>query len=560
MDWKNTLYFGDNLQVLRDNVPCESVDLIYLDPPFNSNANYNVLFAEKSGEKSAAQIHAFEDTWGWGLESEAAYNEIVTEGPKKLADLMQALLSFLGRNDMMAYLVMMAIRLVELHRVLKPTGSIYLHCDPTASHYLKQLMDAIFDPRLFLNEIIWKRTHAHGSSQRFGPVHDVILFFARGEHYSWADPRIQHDPEYLAKHFKHADPVTGRRFQPISLTGSGVRHGDSGKPWRGIDPTKVRRHWALPGAIVETTEVKGDSVQEKLDALDAAGRIYWPEKRHGTPRLKWFADELRGAALPDVWTDIPPIGAQAQERLGYPTQKPEALLERIIKASSNEGDTVLDPFCGCGTAIAVAERLKRCWIGIDITYLAINLVQRRLRDAFGTQLNPYQIIGAPTDLAGAGALKNIDPYQFEWWAVDLVDARPARDHKKGADSGVDGYINFLDDKSGVAKKVVVQVKSGHVGVNTVRDLKGVIEREKAAIGALITLREPTGPMRTEAASAGFYQAANFPEKYPRLQILTIAELLGGNQLLYPRHRVETFKKAERKTKNAASQSGLFGGE
>jgi site-specific DNA-methyltransferase (adenine-specific) len=555
MDGTNKLYFGDNLKILRDYVPDTSVDLIYLDPPFNSQATYNVLFKEKTGEESAAQIMAFEDTWQWGRESEAVYREIVERGPRKLADLIQALLAFLGRNDMLAYLVMMAIRLVELHRVLKPTGSIYLHCDPTASHYLKQVMDAIFDHRMFLNEIIWKRTHAHGSSRRFGPVHDVILLYARAEHYSWTNPRTQHDPEYLAKHFKHTDRRTGRRFQPISLTGSGIRHGDSGKPWRGIDPTKVRRHWALPGAIVGETEVKGETVQDKLDALDAAGRIYWPEARHGTPRLKWFADELKGAALLDVWTDIPPIGAQAQERLGYPTQKPEALLERIIKASSNEGDVVLDPFCGCGTAIAVAERLKRRWIGIDITYLAINLVQRRLRDAFHGDLSPYEIIGAPTDVQGAEALKEISPHQFEWWAVDLVNARPAKDHKKGADTGIDGYINFFDDKSGQAKRVIVQVKSGYVGVNHVRDLKGVIEREKAALGALITLREPTKPMLTEAAAAGFYESKDFPGRYPHLQILTIAELLAGKKLEYPAHRVETFAKAERKSKS--EQSGLF---
>jgi len=555
MDARNKLYFGDNLKILRQYVPDASADLIYLDPPFNSQATYNVLFKEKSGEESAAQIMAFEDTWQWGRESEAVYREIVERGPCKLADLMQALLAFLGRNDMMAYLVMMAIRLVELHRVLKPTGSIYLHCDPTASHYLKLVLDAVFGNENFLNEIIWKRTHAHGSSRRFGPVHDIVLFFGRSERYSWTYPRTQHDPRYIEKHFRHTEPGTGRRFQPISLTGSGIRHGDSGKPWRGINPTKVRRHWALPGAIVGQIQVRRDTVQDKLDALDAAGRIYWPETRDGTPRLKWFADELKGAALPDAWTDISPIGAQAQERLGYPTQKPEALLERIIKASSNEGDLVLDPFCGCGTAIAVAERLKRRWIGIDITYLAINLVQRRLRDTFKEELSPYEIIGAPSDLASAEALKEISPHQFEWWAVDLVNARPAKEHKKGADTGIDGYINFFDDKSGKAKQVIVQVKSGYVGVNHVRDLKGVIEREKAAIGALITLREPTKPMLTEAAAAGFYESKDFPGRYARLQILTIAELLAGKKLEYPAHRVETFAKAERKTKS--QQEGLF---
>jgi site-specific DNA-methyltransferase (adenine-specific) len=243
------------------------------------------------------------------------------------------------------------------------------------------------------------------------------------------------------------------------------------------------------------------------------------------------------------------------EDLGYPTQKPNALLERIVYLSSNEDDLILDPFCGCGTTIAAAEGLKRRWIGIDITYLAINLVQRRLRDSFGEQLSPCEIIGAPTNLASAEALKEISPHQFEWWAVDLVNARPAKDHKKGADTGIDGYINFFDDKSGQAKQVIVQVKSGYVGVNHVRELQAVIEREKAAIGALITLREPTKPMLTEAASTGFYESKEFPGRYPRLQILTIAELLAGKKLEYPTHRVETFAKAQRKTKH--EQEELF---
>jgi hypothetical protein len=296
--------------------------------------------------------------------------------------------------------------------------------------------------------------------------------------------------------------------------------------------------------------------QDGIDRLLREGRIIFSQR--GSPRLKTYIEDLPGIAIHDVWTDIEPINAAAQERLGYPTQKPEALLERIIKASSNEGDLVLDPFCGCGTAIAVAERLKRRWIGIDITYLAINLVQRRLRDAFHNDLSPYEIIGAPSDLAGAEALKEISPHQFEWWAVDLVNARPAKDHKKGADTGIDGYINFFDDKSGQAKQVIVQVKSGYVGVNHVRDLKGVIEREKAAIGALITLREPTKPMLTEAAAAGFYESKDLPGRYPRLQILTVAQLLAGKKLEYPSGPVardETFAKAERKTKT--QQEGLF---
>lgn len=574
MDTKNQLYFGDNLKILREHVPDASVDLIYLDPPFNSSATYNVLFKEKSGEESAAQIMAFEDTWQWGQESEAVYREIVTSGPRKLADLMQALLAFLGRNDMMAYLVMMGVRLVELHRVLKPTGSIYLHCDPTASHYLKILMDGAFAPENFRSEIVWRRTATHGKSLRYAPIHDTILFYTKTREHKWRFPRKSYMRKHVEQYFVRDEQGYKTSYYGNVLTGSGLRGGESGKPWRGFDPSAKGRHWAIPGAIVDDSgeDMKGLGQHQKLERLLELGFIKivpgeaWPIYEH---RLK--PDD--GQNVPDIWAfqpytegtvfgtdrgideDVRWLSPQDQERLGYQTQKPEGILERIIRASSDEGDTVLDPFCGCGTAIAVAEKLRRRWIGIDVTYLAINLVQRRLRDTFGEQLSPYEIVGAPTDLGGAEHLKKISPHQFEWWAVDLVDARPAKDHKKGADSGIDGYINFFDDKSGQSKQVIVQVKSGYVGVNHVRDLKGVLAREKAAIGALITLRDPTKPMLTEAAAAGFYEPKELPGRYPRLQILTIAELLDGKKLEYPAHRVETFAKAERKTKS--KQEELF---
>jgi len=555
MDWKNKLYFGDNLGILREHVATESVDLIYLDPPFNSSATYNVLFKEKSGEESAAQITAFEDTWGWGLESEATYKEIVTTGPRKLADLMQALLAFLGRNDMMAYLVMMAIRLVELHRVLKQTGSIYLHCDPTASHYLKMVMDAVFGPDKFKTEIVWKRSSAHSDGKQgrrqHGRIHDVIFFYTKGfDEYTWNQVYTPYDQDYIDQFYRFVEPETGRRYTTGDLTGPGGAAKGNPK----YEVLGVTRYWRF--------------TKEKMYQMIAEGRVI-QSSPGAVPRYKRYLDEMPGVPIQDVWADVNPIGAQATERIGYPTQKPEALLERIIKASSNEGDIVLDPFCGCGTAVAVAERLRRRWIGIDITYLAINLVQRRLRDHHPDDLSPYEIVGAPADLQSAERLKEISPHQFEWWAVDLVNARPAKDHKKGADSGIDGTINFFDDTSGQAKKVIVQVKSGYTGVNHVRDLKGVLARDKAAIGALITMREPTKPMLVEAASAGFYETSDASEKiiqmqrgtakrYPRLQILTIADLLAGKKIEYPSGPVardETFAKAERKTRH--EQEKLF---
>jgi site-specific DNA-methyltransferase (adenine-specific) len=541
-DWSNKLLFGDNLDILRNHIRDESVDLIYLDPPFNSAANYNVLFQEKTGEKSAAQITAFEDTWHWGSESEETYHDLVMRGPESLVTLIQTLRAFLGPNDMMAYLTMMAPRLVELHRVLKGTGTIYLHCDPTASHYLKILLDSVFGGQNFLNEVIWKRTGTHSSAKRWGPVHDVILCYAKAQgSHVWNRPYTPLGEEHLKRHYRHVDK-DGRRYEHGELTGPGTRNGRSGLPWRGFDVTAIGRHW--------TTTV------DKLDELHVAGRIYLPTDG-SWPRLIRYEDESKGRAVGDVWTDISPLNMQAKERLGYPTQKPEALLERIIQASSNEGDVVLDPFCGCGTAISVAERLHRRWLGIDITHLSISLMRHRLQDAFQTELSHYEVLGDPKDLSSASALAQEDRYQFQWWALGLIDARPVH-YKKGADHGIDGVIHFFDDTSGRAKKAVVQVKSGHVKVGDVRDLKGVVEREKAEIGFFITLENPTSPMLKEAGAAGFYVPMHFPGlKFPKLQILTIEELLGGKQAQYPRMNVATFKKAERLRKGLEAQKDLF---
>ena len=563
-DWKNKLYLGDNLDILRRYVPNESVDLIYLDPPFNSNATYNILFQEKSGENSAAQITAFEDTWHWGQESEYAYQEIVRGSSKQLSDLIQAFRMFLGQNDMMAYLVMMAERLVELHRVLKPTGSIYLHCDPTASHYLKLLMDAVFGLENFRNEITWKRTHAHSGGRRYGPVHDTLLYYSKSNQYVWNSQYIEYSEEYKESFFRFTE-TDGRRYRATILTGSGTRTGSSGKPWRGIDPTQAGRHWAIPGyarPLLGNEHIP--DIQTALDKLDTIGRILWPNKLGGIPSFKQYLDDMQGVKLQDMWNDIPPISSQAKERLGYPTQKPEPLLERIIQSSSNENDIVLDPFCGCGTAIAVAEKLHRRWIGIDITHLAITLMRHRLQNTFSNELSPYEIVGQPVDLESARDLaqesEHSGRYQFEWWALGLIDARPAQDKKKGSDKGIDGYINFFDDNSGKAKTIIVQVKSGHVSSNHIRDLKGVLEREKAQIGVYITLEEPTKPMKEEAASAGFYEPECFPGNYyPKIQILTIKELLDGKKAEYPRHAPEaTFKRAQRIRKdNGEEQNRLL---
>lgn len=521
----NVLYYGDNLDVLRRHVPDESVDLVYLDPPFNSNATYNVLFGH-ADEKSAAQIKAFDDTWHWDATAAKTFHDVVAWGGE-VANALAAFQTLLGPSTMLAYLSMMAPRLVELRRVLKAAGSIYLHCDPTASHYLKLLQDAVFGPENFRSEIIWKRTHAHSGGNRYGPVHDTILFYARSSATVCVPQRVPYSEEYLAGFFRYRD-ADGRRYRSTILTGSGTRGGDSGKPWRGYNPTDSGRHWAVPGFLRDKL---GDpppaTVQDALDRLDAMGRVLWPKKKNGVPSLKQYEDDMGGAEAQDVWSDIPPISSHAKERLGYPTQKPEPLLERIIESSSKPSDVVLDPFCGCGTTIAVANRLDRKWVGIDITYLAVALIKSRLSDA-GT--SDYTVLGEPTTADDAAQLAADDPYQFQWWALGLIGARPA-EGKKGADRGIDGRVYFFDDDTDKPKQLIVSVKAGHVTASHVRDLVGVLDREKAQMGALISLNEATEPMRREAASAGFY-ASPWGE-HPRVQLITVAELLAGKQLDRP---------------------------
>jgi site-specific DNA-methyltransferase (adenine-specific) len=543
----NKLYYGDNLTVLKGCVDGASVDLVYLDPPFNSNANYNILFRSTSGEDSRAQIEAFDDTWHWGDEAELAFDGVMESGNGDVAEMLRAMRAFLKESDVMAYLSMMAIRLLELHRVMKSTATIYLHCDPTASHYLKILMDSVFGASCFRNELIWKRTHAHGSSIRFGPVHDVILFYSKSDAYVWNKIIQEYDEDYVLGKYRFTDERG--RYRLVVLTGPGIRKGASGSPWRGYDPTSAGRHWAVPRRAVELIRSQGlavpDPLHEQLDALYEQGFVRFPQKAGGgvgVPEFKLYLPP--GQQVQDVITDIPPINSQAQERLGYPTQKPVALLERLISASSNEGDVVLDPFCGCGTAIHTAQKLKREWIGIDVTHLAISLIEKRLKDAFpGIK---YEVHGTPKDLDGARDLAARDKYQFQWWAVSLVNAVPFAGKKKGADSGIDGLIYFKPEGK-ITEKAIVSVKGGeNVNVAMVRDLAHVVDREKAKIGVFITLADSTGPMRTEAVKTGYYETLY--GKYPKIQILTIRELFEGKQPNIPLVDSSAFKKAPKEVR------------
>ena len=547
--WNNTLYYGDNLPILRDYIESESVDLIYLDPPFNSNRSYNVLFKNESGEDSEAQLTAFEDTWHWDRAAEATYRDLVNNAPPQIVAMIGAMRELIGTNQMMAYLVMMTVRLIELQRVLKPTGSLYLHCDPTASHYLKIVLDAIFNTENFRNEIVWMRTMAKALMKRRLPSnHDVILAYNKTERYIWNDSEIFQPYDLLdldektAKKYTHKDD-DGRLYQLGSLINPNPDRPNLTYEFLGV--TKVWR-WT----------------KERMQAAYESGLVVQPSPG-AVPRMKCYLDEQRGKPYGDVWIDIPPLNSQARERLGYPTQKPVALLERIINASTNEGDVVLDPFCGCGTTIHAAEKLNRRWIGIDITHLSVALLKYRLKDAFNlVEKEDYLVIGEPQDLASANQLAQDDRYQFQWWALSLIQAQPlggeagSKKGKKGADRGVDGMISFLDDPKQKPKKLVVQVKSGKVKSGDIRDLVGTLEREQAAIGVLITLEPPTKEMQREAVSAGFYHSPNWNKDFPKIQILTIEELLAGASVQMP-PTARTYKKAKRETLQVREQQSFL---
>src|SRR5712671_3416214 len=509
----NHLYYGDNLEILRTHIKDETVDLVYLDPPFNSQATYNVLFKAPSGQQSKAQIEAFEDTWHWNAHAEAAFDEVMHSGNSDAAEMMHALRGFLGENDLMAYLTLMANRLLELHRVLKPTGSLYLHCDPTASHYLKILLDAVFGPRSFQNEIVWKRTTSHNDARnKFGDVADKIFLYTRSDEYVFKRQFGAYDESYITSKYRHKDSQ-GRLYR-LSDSRSPHPRPNLMYEYKGFKPHP--NGWSV-------------SLQ-KMQEMDAKGLLEFPRSPDGRIQFRRYLDERLGMPVSNIWEDIPPINSMAQERLGYPTQKPLGLLERIVSASSNDGDVVLDPFCGCGTAVHAAQKLGRAWIGIDITHLAISLIEKRLTDAFPGIT--FAVHGTPKDLDGAHALADQDKYQFQWWAVSLVNAVPYGGKKKGADSGIDGFIYFKPDAK-TTEKVIVSVKGGeNVSVAMVRDLAHVVNREKAKMGVFITLAEPTGPMKTEAVKTGFYESPHHG-KFPKIQILTIKELFAGKKPQIP---------------------------
>ena len=504
-----------------------------------------MLYAAK-GAKSSAQITAFEDTWHWGPQAEQEFDEIMRGEVTQVAEIVRALRKFLGENDMMAYLTMMCTRLLELRRVLKPTGSVYLHCDNTASHYLKILLDGVFGAEMFRNEITWKRTSTHSDSKTWSRNSDVIFFYTKSKNFIWNTPREAYSQDYLHDKYRHDDGDGRGPYRLDNMTSPSPRR-NMMYTWKGFP-------WPEKGWRFE---------RATMEKLDADGRIWYPLNDDGSlntkkrPQIKRYLADMSGGVMGVVWSDIAPINSQAQERLGYPTQKPLALLERIITASSDPGAVILDPFCGCGTAVHAAQKLKRKWIGIDITHLAVSLIEKRLRDAFPRA--KFDVHGTPKDIDGARDLARRDKYQFQWWACSLVNAQPHQGKKKGADGGIDGLI-FFHDGGKDYKKIVVSVKGGdHVSVAMVRDLAHVVEREAAQIGLFVTLHVPTKPMQIEAVKTGFYTSAITGKTFGKLQLLTVDGLLRGTErALFPDLSMggATFKKAAREEPHG-EQDGLF---
>ncbi len=527
----NRLYYGDCLTVMAD-MPLGSVDLIYLDPPFSSNRDYNAIYPDETGRPLPDQVEAFCDTWTLDEERERAIRTMPVlmrdHGIEdEVAEFWRLWMNALRKTNprLLAYLSYMVQRILPMKSILKPTGSVYLHCDPTASHYIKIMMDAIFGHDNFRSEVIWKRSHAHNAARRWGPVHDTILFYSRTDKYKWNRSFQPYDQAYIDRYFKFDDEDGRGRYWTGDLTGAGTRNGPSGQPWRGYNVEEKGRHWAY--------------APDELDRLDKDRRIYWPKTESAMPKLKRYLSEAKGVPAQDILSDVPSLqrmSAGYKESLGYATQKPVALLERIIAASSDPGDTVFDPFCGCATTLEAAHNLGRQWIGIDIAIHAIKRVARlrlteRLRLVEGQD---FTVDGVPRNLEGARDLWQRDKYHFQKWAVEEVDGFVTT--RRTSDGGIDGRLYFARHGAPELRSMVIEAKGGkNVGIGVVRDLRGVLEREEADMAGLIVLEEPGDRKRAnfarEMAAAGDLDEMGV--LYPRMQMLTAEEILSGQRFNTP---------------------------
>lgn len=544
----NQLFYGDNLEILRRYIKDNSVDLCYIDPPFNSKRSYNQIY-NNIGKEDKAQAQAFVDTWTWNDEAIRGFDQIIenTNGvfSKQSIDLISGLRKVLGESDLLAYLISMALRIAEIFRVLKPNGSFYLHCDPTASHYLKLVLDSIFCGKGgdFKNEIVWRRHYSHNDGNKFGCVHDIIFYYTKTDQSLYQRQSIPYDEAYIKKNYALIDEKTGKRFRSVSMNAAGK--GDAKYFGSKLLSPPPGTHWRWS--------------QERITQALKDGIIYFTS--NGTPRYKQFLEDMEGVPVQDTWTDFYSLSSHDSERLGYPTQKPEALLERIIKTSSKEGDVVLDAYCGCGTTVAVAERLNRKWIGIDITYQSIALILKRLEKMDSQSfMDNVHITGVPEDFDSAVALANKQDdrtrKEFEKWAVlTYSNNRAIINEKKGGDGGIDGYAfvydtNNKDERE--VKEIIFSVKSSKsLSPSVVRDLNGTIERERAVMGIIITLY-PMNNLVKESKKYGVYRNRMFQHTYPKIQIVSIQEILQGKRMEVP-IALEVLKNAEQKSKSKQQQ-------
>lgn len=545
----NKLFYGDNLDVLRKYIKDETIDLCYIDPPFNSKRNYNQIY-NNIGKEDQAQVQAFVDTWSWGEDDEILLQDIFSNRggvfTSQSIDLITGLKKVLGVGSLLSYLVHMTVRIAEIYRVLKPTGSFYLHCDPTASHYLKLIIDSIFCAGRngqYRNEIIWKRINAKGLAfTRFASNHDVIFYYSKTKEFTWNPQYKKHDEKYLSDFYKYKEPGSGRIYRLADLTNP-----NKDRPNLTYEFLGVTRVWRWTKDRMEKAYKDGIVVQSKPGSV---------------PALKRYLDEQEGTPIDDIWIDILPIQSQSDESLGYPTQKPETLLDRIIKASSNKNDIILDVYCGCGTTISVAQQLGRQWIGVDITYQSISLILKRLEDHYGKSIiDSIELNGTPKDIDSAIALANKKEdkirKEFEKWIVlTYTNNRGMINEKKGGDGGVDGIAYVLDsnEKEGqIVKKVLFSVKSNKIlSPAVVRDLNGTIEREGAAMGILLTLY-PMDNMVKEGKKYGIYKNTLFNHDYPKIQVFSAQDILDGKRMNLPIGQ-DIIKKAKKKTKEPTQKT------
>ena len=533
----NRLYRAD-CKIVADQLKEEGIqaDVIYLDPPFNSNRTYSMLFNHRG---ITAQQKAYHDMWDFTDRTRQLVLDFSDELkawdlPDSFKDFMRAWLSILEQgtsNDkkLLNYLMYMTQRLIRFKKLLNPTGSIYFHCDPTASHYIKVIMDGVFGRSNFRNEIVWKRTAAHSDSKTLGSVHDVILHYTATDEFTWNHQYQPHAQSYIDSHYRRRN-AKGRRYRTDNVTAGGLTGGGYEYEWNGV--TKV---WRYP--------------EPRMQELHDAGRLHYT--RSGTPEYIRYLDESKGVPLQSVWADIAPINSQAKERMGYPTQKPLALLERIIKVSTNKGEVVLDPYCGCGTGIEAAHIHKRKWIGIDISGNAVDEMKDRMAKHGLYEGNGYELLeGSPDTMA---EYKRLNPFEKQDWLIRRLGGLP--NPKKSGDEGVDGDLTFhlgIDNKGNdLWGKLVFSVKTGKQKTPAhIRELRGTMSAEKAKMGVLILDVDPTSKMEEAAQKGGQFQyqlKENVPpENYEKIQIITAYEIIEGGQISCPptMTKVKNFRKSQ----------------